>query len=421
MTGEPVVWAFCGRDSLTGHHQPGFMTGISLLIPITLSTMAIVLLAPILPGLLGEFAGVPGHDYWVPMILTVPSLCVALFSPLAGILGDWFGRRRLLIWALIGYAGVGVAPVFLTGLVPIIISRIGVGLAEALIMVLTTTMIGDYFQGAARDRWLAGQTAAASLSALVFFNLGGQLGRFGWRAPFWVYGGALVMLALVLAYTWEPSDADPKDEADHPPHHGDWRGFPWARLAGIIAITVYGSVLFYTVQIQAGRGLAGLGLRDPGAIGFLTSIASIGVPIGTVVYSRVGRTRVARLLLVEFALLTLGFAMMSRAGQVAPFLIGCFINQFGAGMLLPTLLVWAMDGLAFDIRARAAGLWTGAFSVGQFLCPLVVTFSSDHVGGLPGAFGVLSVAAALGVAGALPANLRKVVPPVGGAEMATHG
>ena len=391
---------------MTARHQPGFMTGIALLLPITLSTMAIVLLAPILPGLLGEFAAVPGHDYWVPMILTVPALCVALFSPVAGVLGDWFGRRRLLIKALIVYAMVGIAPVFLTGLVPIIISRIGVGVAEALIMVLTTTMIGDYFEGAQRDRWLAGQTAAASLSALVFFNLGGQLGRLGWRAPFWVYGIALIMLALVLAFTWEPSDADPGEEADHAPHHGAWTGFPWAGMAGIIAITIYGSVLFYTVQIQAGRGLAALGMTDPGEIGFATSIASIGVPLGTLVYARIGRMRVIRLLLIEFALLTAGFALMARAGQVSPFLIGCFINQFGAGLLLPTLLVWAMDGLQFDIRARAAGMWTGAFTLGQFLCPIVVTYSSDHAGGLSGAFGVLSLAAGIGAAAALAGNLR---------------
>jgi MFS family permease len=403
---------------VTGHHQPRFMTGLALLIPITLSTMAIVLLAPILPGLLAEFSGVAGHEYWVPMILTVPALCVALFSPVAGMLGDWFGRRRLLIWALVAYAGVGIAPVFLTDLTAIIISRVGVGVAEALIMVLTTTMIGDYFDGPARDKWLAGQTAFASMSALVFFNIGGQLGRLSWRAPFWVYLSALVMLALVLAFTWEPSEAAPEDEATQAPHHGAWGGFPFARMGGILGITVYGSVLFYTVQIQAGRGLAALGLSDPGQIGFLTSIASIGVPLGTYLYARIGHVRVARLLLVEFALLTLGFLLMSRAGASTPFLLGCFINQFGAGMLLPTLLVWAMDGLPFEIRGRVAGMWTGAFSVGQFLCPLVVTFSGDHLGGLSGAFGLLSVAAGLGALGAL---LWRGGGVATGARVALHG
>ena len=98
------------------HHQPTRMTGIALLLPITLSTMAIVLLAPILPKLLDEYKGVPNFDYWVPMVLTVPALCVALFSPVAGIMGDWFGRRRLLLWSFGFYALLGIAPVLLHGL-----------------------------------------------------------------------------------------------------------------------------------------------------------------------------------------------------------------------------------------------------------------------------------------------------------------
>lgn len=388
------------------HHQPTRMTGIALLLPITLSTMAIVLLAPILPKLLDEYKGVPNFDYWVPMVLTVPALCVALFSPVAGIMGDWFGRRRLLLWSFGFYALLGIAPVLLHGLGAIIASRIGVGITEALIMVLTTTMIGDYFDGEARDKWLAGQTAMASMSALVFFNLGGQLGQFGWRTPFWVYLSALLMLALVLRFTWEPAEGHELDEADTAPHHASWAGFPWARMLGIIAITIYGSVLFYTVQIQAPVGLTELGIADPAQTGFLTSLASTGVVIGTLIFSRVGQTAVFRLLLIEFALLTTGFLLMSRAGTPMPFLVGCFINQLGAGMLLPTLLVWAMSGLPFEIRGRGAGLWTGAFSIGQFLSPVAVTTFSRGLGGLLPAFGALSAAAALGAALALLGTMR---------------
>ncbi|MEJ6008324.1 MFS transporter [Novosphingobium aquae] len=378
------------------HRDPGFMTGLSLLLPITLSTMAIVLLAPILPQMLAEYSAIPGFDYWVPMILTVPALCVALFSPVAGILGDWFGRRRLLLWSFVAYAVVGVAPVFLTDIKAILLSRIGVGLAEALIMVLTTTMIGDYFAGAARDKWLAGQTAVASMSALVFFNLGGQLGQFGWRTPFWVYSSALLMLALVLLYTWEPSERDAGDVAKKAPHHASWAGFPMAKMLGIVAVTVFGSVLFYTVQIQSSVGLHELGVTDPARAGFLTSIASIGVVLGTWIYSRISRWPVFRLLAIEFAMLAVGFLLMSRAGDTTPFLIGCFINQLGAGMLLPTLLVWAISLLTFEMRGRGAGIWTGAFSIGQFISPIAVTIATKLVGGLLPAFGVLSAAALIG-------------------------
>ena len=98
------------------------MTGISLLLPITLSTMAIVLLAPILPQIMQSFSAVPGYDYWVPMILTIPALCVALFSPVAGMMGDYFGRRRLLLASFVVYGVVGIAPVFLHDLTAIMIS-----------------------------------------------------------------------------------------------------------------------------------------------------------------------------------------------------------------------------------------------------------------------------------------------------------
>lgn len=394
------------------------MTGISLLFPITLTTMAVVLLAPVIPDLMAEFAGVPGHEYWVPMILTLPSLCVALLCPVAGMLGDYFGRRRLLLASFVLYAAVGVAPVFLTDLTHILISRIGVGVAEALIYVLSTTMIGDYYHGAARDRWLAGQTAFASMSALLFFNLGGILGEGGWRTPFWAYGAAMVMGLLVWKFTWEPSgDAHPDDEAERAPHHVSWAGFPWATMAMIVAITIYGSIFFYTVQIQAPSGLAELGLTSPAQRGFLTSIASIGVPLGTFFYSRLGsRWPVGRLLLAEFALLSLGFVLMAKSGSVAGFLAGCFVNQIGAGLLLPTLLVWSMSILRFEFRGRGTGFWQSAFAFGQFLSPVVVTFAGARTGGLLGAFLVLSIGALGGVAIALALGRSAA-----GAQGTAHG
>lgn len=391
-------------DESKGRPEPGFMTGVSLLLPITLSTMAIVLLAPILPRLLDEYKGVPGHDYLVPMVLTVPALCVALLSLFAGMLGDRFGRRRLLLASFVIYGAFGVAPVFLTDLWLILLTRIGVGIAEALIMVLTTTLIGDFYKGATRDKWLAGQTAFASVSALLFFNLGGALGEFGWRTPFWVYGSALAMLVLVLIYTWEP-----KPDANEAPASMalSWAGFPWARILPIIGITIYASIFFYTVQIQASGGLVALGLDSPARIGFLTSVASLGVPLGTFIYSRLRTARVSRLLLVEFGLLAVGFMLMSKSGSVTGFLTGCFINQVGAGMLLPTLLVWSMSFLAFEVRGRGTGMWQAAFALGQFLSVLIVTFIALRVGGLLNAFGWLAGGSAIAAVIALVMTQRR--------------
>lgn len=384
------------------HHEATFLTGISLLIPITLSTMAIVLLAPILPKMMEEYKGLPNFEYWVPMVLTIPALCVALLSPIAGMLGDYFGRRKLLIGSFLLYVVVGIAPIFLKDFWMILASRIGVGVAEALIMVLSTTMIGDYFKGAARERWLAMQTTTASISALMFFIIGGYLGEFGWRTPFWVYLSAVVMMIMVIRNTWEPSEKDALDDAEDAPHHLSWAGFPWKLFVPVMLVTVYAGVFFYTVQIFASIGLTQIGMTSPQTIGWVTSAASLGVPIGTVIFANVlvGRPPV-RLLLLELAVLAIGFGVMGSAKAPTLFLIGCFINQLGAGMLLPTLLVWAMSQLAFDVRSRGAGLWQSSLAAAQFLCPIVVTALSQKFGGNFQAFSALAIAALVGAVIAL--------------------
>jgi MFS family permease len=373
--------------AMLSSRDPGVPTGLSLLFPITLSTMAIVLLAPVVPQLMVEFHGVPDADYFVPIVLTMPALCIALLSPVAGAICDYFGRRRMLIASLAAYGLVGLAPIFLSALAPILFSRALVGIAEALIMVSSTTLIGDYFSGTTRDKWLAAQTAFASLSALLFFNVGGILGGFGWRTPFWVYSSAFAMLAAVVLFTWEPGrDAPPADGVGHQLHNSSWAAFPWRQMSGVVAVTIFGSILFYTVQIQAASGLAAHGIASPARIGFMTSVASLGVPIGTYIYGKLDHGHVSRLLLVEFLMLGIGFLVMSFADSAEGFLAGCAINQIGAGLLLPTLLVWAVSQLAFEVRARGTGIWQSAFALGQFLSPIIVTFFTRREGGLLPAF-----------------------------------
>ncbi|HEX7759366.1 MAG TPA: MFS transporter [Caulobacteraceae bacterium] len=383
--------------------KAGMLTGLCLLAPIILAVMGVVVLAPILPQLQQAFKGTPHAEFLVPMILTTPALCVTLFSWAAGALGDAFGRRRLLMGALVFYAIVGVAPAFLNDLRAILVTRVGVGLAEAMLMTLSTALIGDVFEGPTRDRWLGSQTAVASLSALVLFNVGGFLGVYGWRAPFFVYASSVIMLLGVALFTWEPApDARAKGALhDDDEQKGGWELFPWAPMLGVTAVTVFASVMFYTVQIQASVGLSLHGVTDPRRIGFLTSVASLAVPLGTIVFQFAARWRVATLLAIAFSLLATGFILMKWSSDANQFLIGAAVNQLGAGIVLPTVLTWAMRQLPYPVRGRGMGIWTGAFSLGQFISPIAITLISARMGGLWGAFEALGFACAIAGVAAL--------------------
>ena len=210
--------------SLIGlQRKPGFLQGIMLLLPITMNVMGITVLTPVVHLLLEEFKSVPYHDYMIiGGVVTMPSIWVLLFSPVAGWLADRFGRRNLLLASMVVYALVGIAPAFLKDLYAIIAARVGVGICESIVITVSTTLIGDYFKGRTRDRWMASQTAVASLSALGIIYLGGQLGaEFGWRGPFYLYIYSLVLAFGVYAFVWEPPAECPPMPSPIP--HPRWR------------------------------------------------------------------------------------------------------------------------------------------------------------------------------------------------------
>ena len=85
-----------------------------LLAATCLSVLGAVLIAPVLPQMTDAFAGVPGVDVLVPIVLTVPALVIGLTAPFAGLVADAVDRKRLLLVALPAYAIVGTAPLYLT-------------------------------------------------------------------------------------------------------------------------------------------------------------------------------------------------------------------------------------------------------------------------------------------------------------------
>jgi MFS family permease len=366
--------------------KPGFAQGIMLLLPITMAVMGISVLAPVVPMLLQQFRDVPNHEYLVQGgVLTMPAIWVLLFSPVAGWIADRFGRRRILIISMIVYAFVGIAPAFLGNLYAIILSRVGVGICESVVLTVSTTLISDYYKGHARERWLASQTAVASVSALGIVYLGGELGAaYGWRGPFYLYAYSLVLVLGIAALIWEPAHTDGGQGETSAADREEVRFhvFPWPRMLGICAITLLGSISFYTVITKNAEALVTLGVTDPAQIGKLTMLASIGVPLGTFVYWCASRLPIGWLLCLDFALIGIGFSWMGRAGTPALYTWGSLINEVGCGLVLPTLLVWASRGLAYEIRGRGTGLWQATFAIGQFLSGMTITFLAAQLHGL---------------------------------------
>ncbi len=173
-----------GQVIATGRPGGGTQQALVLVVLATLPTLAIAALVPVLPTLFERFRDVPQAQWLVPMILTIPSLCVALFSSLIGAIADRFGRRRALLLSLAGFTAFGLGPFLVDNLYAILGTRFVVGVAEAGIVTIGNALMGDYFSAEERHRWLAVQTVVGPFAAVAYVLLGGMLGAWSWRGPF---------------------------------------------------------------------------------------------------------------------------------------------------------------------------------------------------------------------------------------------
>jgi MFS family permease len=388
----------------------GTLQGVLLLLPITMAVMGLVVLVPVLPGMMAQFHAVPGVEYLVPLMLTLPALCVALLGPLAGFVVDRFGRRTTCILALVAYAIVGMLPLILDSLMAIIASRFVLGVMEALIVTSSTTLIGDYFHGHEREKWLANQTAVASIASIFLALLGGALGNISWRGPFAAYGVSILFAIALALWTWEPRKSEqPSDEIAGPGAH-----FPWRAIMPIALLAVFGGVMFFTMQIQVSNVLSeSYGIHSPSKLGLYTGLAGLCVAGGTLLYRQfTARLVVPTQLTVAFGLLASSYLMMNHSPSASSFTVWLVVNQLGCGMLLPSLAVWAMGTLPFEVRGRGTGLFMTGWWLGQPLSTQAVALlRGQHAGSLPAALQVLGILCLLAAAIALVGRLKRSAPP----------
>ncbi|MGA8789546.1 MAG: MFS transporter [Paenarthrobacter sp.] len=360
-----------------------------------------VLLAPVLPTLNQVFAETAGVAILVPLVLTLPALFVALFSPLAGYVADRMGRKQLLIYAMLAYALFGTAPLWLDTLESIAVSRIGVGIAEAAIMTCCTTLITDYYAGQQRNKYLGLQTMVSALAATAFFALGGALGSISWRTPFWLYAVSAVLVVPMIFKLWEPAKSQAAGlEAKQP--------VPWRQIGAPAAVTLFGGIVFYALIVHLPYVITGLGVQDAALIGGAAAIASLATAAGAISFRFLAKLGTRKLLAGAFGLAAVGLCVVSVAGSVPVAVLGAVIASAGTGVMLPTLLTWAVNGLDFSQRGRGTGIWTGTLFIGQFLTPIVLGATAAALGNLGLALGALGLACALALLAVLIRGPRLV-------------
>ncbi|PHN06201.1 MFS transporter [Flavilitoribacter nigricans] len=347
----------------------GKMVKITLLLASTLTVMAGAAIAPALPTISVHFAEVPRVDLLTKLLLTLPALFIALFSPVIGYLLDRFGKMSIFQASMLLYIVAGSAGFVLSSLPLLLVSRALLGIAVAGVMTTAVTLAGDYFEGEERNKFLGTQAAVMAFGGTVFVTFSGLLADFGWRFPFLIYTLALPVLILVRFYLTEPevSDEQKQDALNGNKSLGD----KVPALILIYATAFLGMVAFYLIPVQSPFLLKEIGAERP-------SMQSVGLVLATIMAALMAQNyaRLLRFLGYRgifafcFGIMAVGFIITATAGQYYQAVIGLFLAGGGAGLLMPNSNTWLMQLSPPSMRGRFMGAMTMAIFLGQFFSPV---------------------------------------------------
>ena len=157
---------------------------------------------PALAELGGLKPGTPEFNRWTGLLFYVPAMAGGVFGLIGGYLTDLLGRRRVLVWSILLYAGSALAAGFATSL-------------EMLLFFRCTTFVGVCVEFVAAVAWLAE----------LFPNERQRESVLGYTQAFSSIGGLLVTGAYYIAVTYSNV---------FPAIHGGHQAWRYTLISGLI-------------------------------------------------------------------------------------------------------------------------------------------------------------------------------------------
>lgn len=356
----------------------GTLGKTTLLFAAVLAPFQAASISPAIPELLAHFAEHPNATYFARLVLVMPSIGIALSAPFAGAIIDRFGRRRFLLGAITAYGLLGALGGLMNTLEALLATRLLLGFAAGATMTATVTLMGDYFDGTERQKFLGQRTAFVNFSAIAINLGGGLLAGIDWRVPFFVFLAALILVPLGIRSLPEP---EVTAEAKSAPRvrFADW---PIAFIVLVLVMTFAVNVAFFFVPAQIPFYVRTLGYAGAELGGVALAASSFGIALGSLLYQplRARVSQAANMFVPVAILIAIGFSMVAVGETLLVVMPGLTLAGLGFGIVNVNSIVWLMEGTPPAIRGRIVGGVTASMMFGHFCSPLVSQPIADGFG-----------------------------------------
>ncbi len=410
------------ETELRKQFTPGKGTLATLVLVAMLNVLGGAAVAPALPAM--SLAFPEASEAIISLVITLPSLAVALSGLFVGIIADRIGKARTLVISLVVFTAMGLSGLIAPTLELLLLGRFILGIAIAGIATASAALASEYYDEGMRAKVYGWQSAASGVSVLILETSGGFLSLLGWRAPFLVYLVGFVLLLLAALFIREANLASTADDAAETPKLSSTPAderleastvvkaqsqkgllqavsfvviacFVAAFLSQTMSYLVPSKMPYLITTFGESSLVSGLFLGGFGIANIIGSLASPRlqdqVPHSLIVCSC-------------FISMALGCVLMSVAPGIWVVLAGAVFIGLGVGCATPLLMALVAARSTHETSGKHMGALAMACNLGQFACTLLAGTVMAFAGTQQAVF---AVAALIGVAAAIMALILR--------------
>lgn len=321
--------------------------------------------------------------------------------PIAGLVGDRFRRKTLIVGGLIFWSLITIATSLATRYEHLVLFRALEGLGEAFYYPASMSLISDYHGRRTRSRAMSFHQSSVYAGTIAGGAVAGYCGEFyGWRSGFYLFGILGVLLGIVLvALLKEPvrGQAEVETEIEPEPVHAPASAPAWRDLRDIFAhpmvpilIAVFVGANFVAMIFLTwmpsylnDRFHMGLAMAGLNGTAWLQIASVLGVISGGFLADRlVRRSRGGRMMTQAIGLI-LGVPFIFLTGwtlSVPVLVLGMIGFGFFKGLYDANIWASLYDVVEPHRRATALGVMNAIGWAGGAVAPVAIAAASGHYG-----------------------------------------
>lgn len=307
----------------------------------------------------------------IGLMITVFTLPGAVLAIPIGVLADRWGRKKVLIPALVLFGVSGTLCFFARDFELILGLRFFQGLGAACLGIINTTLIGDVFTGDQKAKAMGYNSGAISIAAALFPAIGGLLATINWYYPFLIPSVALIVAVVVYFYLDNP-------EPDNRPQLQNYFRNILKSILTREAITLF-LLCFSTFMLLFGVIMTYLPifLKDQfslksSEIGFMLSFLAISTGLVASQLDRISKLLPMKyLIILGFLTYLIGFLAIPYVTNIYGLLVLLLIIGIGQGINVPTIFNILTSIAPIDHRGAFMSVNSMTIRAGQTAGPIV--------------------------------------------------